>query len=490
MANPINSIFHSIVAGAQARAAEAQARTAIAMANIEAASASIAQAKAAQLLLAPSVDPVEERNLRLMEWQKDPFAAVLQFRQLYEADSLASVVISRVVENEVGQGQEMEANTGDTQLNADIEGLWYDWYDTAEASGLGWDEFCQLSKIHELVDGDIATVLLNDAEQFQLVTADQIRSSAAGGNGVITNNIGRPVAYSIQSGSECVQYPASAVVFLARRKLLRNSIGTRQVRGTSIFSANYDLFAKAAKWRNAEVNAAIAAAKIVFWMVRNNPQGYLQGQPQNPSTGMRQLDLSQADKGLVLEPGEELKSFQGTHPTNNFSEPFRLLLRELGAEVGLPLEMLICDFSQGNYSSTRAALIFVQRAFNQRQAAFGSRYLGKIARWRINRWVVAGKLPDTSAVYNVRFIGPRWPVLDPLKEALAEMLWRDLGCRTHSDWCLEQGVDPMEQIAKIEKYLNLCREKHIPLYHSTSSTPLEAAPNATTTAADQTISLQ
>ena len=210
----------------------------------------------------------------------------------------------------------------------------------------------------------------------------------------------------------------------------------------------------------------------MFVLTKNNPAGFQGGMPTNPTTGKKNLDLSGATTP-VLEVGEKLEPFQSTHPTNNYSEPFRLLIRQLGAETGIPLEMLLLDFSTGSFASVRTALIFTQRNFKQHQIAFINRFIMPIFRWRINRWVKERKLPNIPGIYNVNFTLPRWVVIDVLKERMAEQIGRNLGITTLKDWCNENGIDYEEQLDKIAMEKLEFRKRGIPQFSSNTSQALE-----------------
>jgi len=99
----------------------------------------------------------------------------------------------------------------------------------------------------------------------------------------------------------------------------------------------------------------------------------------------------------------------------NFSNSLLIFLRLLGLPLGLPLEVILLDWTKSNYSQSRAVLEQAYQTFLGWQQLLRQYFLDPVLRWKLAEWQIA--LPaDAWWEWNA----PTFPWLDQLKEAQAQ----------------------------------------------------------------------
>jgi capsid protein len=106
------------------------------------------------------------------------------------------------------------------------------------------------------------------------------------------------------------------------------------------------------------------------------------------------------------------------------------MLRYAAATVGVPVEVLVADYRQANFSVSRMAEMHAENAVRPWRNLFRERFLIPIYRWRLARLVADGRLPasDLEAALAVKWPAPPRQFIDPTKEvpALREMIEQNL----------------------------------------------------------------
>jgi lambda family phage portal protein len=131
---------------------------------------------------------------------------------------------------------------------------------------------------------------------------------------------------------------------------------------------------------------------------------------------------------LKLVPGEKA-SFLTPNRPNSALDPFmRFMLREISAGTGVSYESLSRDYSQGNYSSTRLALLDDRDIWRTLQQWFIRSFRIRLHLEWMQAAVLAGSIPEVDrqqyAIQPEKFTAaifrPRgWSWVDPTKEVAA-----------------------------------------------------------------------
>jgi lambda family phage portal protein len=316
-------------------------------------------------------------------------------------------LLDRSVENVIGHGMKLQAMTDDDGFNEAVETLWEDWWCGGKADIRGMSTGAQLESLWyrtHLCDGDLGIGLVDQGDNgafVQTITGEYIDTLTGGYDaktrtfeGIQFNQFGRPVAFNVLTEDPATlarsSKPVDARDFIFYPRLKH----TNQLRGEPAFATTFDLFDQTYGIIDASTIAVRIAACQAMIVKKGAAGTALTNLPTvTNSQGAAQKALT-IEPGMVhyLQPGEDIASFNPSQPQQNLPEFLRLLFRTVGIAVGLPLEILMLDFSQSNYSNARAALLQLQRACRPQQRLFCKRVMSRIYQWRVSKWVKDGEL--------------------------------------------------------------------------------------------------
>ena len=385
-------------------------------------------------------------------------------RQLDRNNIIASGMLDRAEDNIIGTGMRLQVRTPNTEFNERAEEMWRRWEPTADVQGLR--SFTDLERLilrAHLRDGDVGIVLVGDG-RLQPIEGDLIRTpdgrnrdrKATIIDGVEVNRFNRPVRYHIstringKASSDSVD--ANDFVFLPRLKRLN------QIRGEPAFSQVFPLFDQIDGYVEAAVIAARMAA--MFGLLIHTQSGAPGALPTRKDSGGTTRPELEMEPGMVhyLGMADEIEQIKPQQPTQSFPDFLAMLLRFCGVSIGLPLELVLMDFSRTNFSSAKGSLLQAYRHFRCVQNYMIDRFYTRIYRWRVSKWIKAGDLPDPGTDAKGRpiawqhvWVPAGWQWLDPVKEAQAIALKLDLGLTTRAIEATSLGFDFEELQAQIEK---------------------------------------
>jgi len=140
-----------------------------------------------------------------------------------------------------------------------------------------------------------------------------------------------------------------------------------------------------------------------------------------------------------LKPGEDVKNIKPEQPTSEFEPFIATLLRFVGLELGMPLELVLLDYSKTNYSSAKAALTQSMITFRMWQRLITRRFLDPVIDWKMDRFfadIGARRTPENS---QYLWVPPGWKWIDPPREAQAHIDAAAAGIETLQNIAAEQG---------------------------------------------------
>jgi lambda family phage portal protein len=155
--------------------------------------------------------------------------------------------------------------------------------------------------------------------------------------------------------------------------------------------------------------------------------------------GLRRADIEFVP-GMVLEgflPGEELKAFAGERPVTGFDPFIQAILRQIGAALEIPFEVLIKHFT-ASYSAARAALLEAWKFFRGRRA-----------------WLAAALCQPTyeqviaNAVLRGRLVLPGY-----MEDALMRAAWLGADWNGDSPGQINPNAEVEAAVARIEGRLS------------------------------------
>lgn len=383
-------------------------------------------------------------------------------RDLERNNAVACAMLDRCVENVIGHGFTLRPLTSDTGFNKDAKELWDDWLGGADLRGMA-----SAAELQRLVfrcmlrDGDagVAFVRKGSDAYLQTFTGDLIDTAYGGYNfaenildGIKFDQNGRPLEYHVLGiamdgqRSETI-ISARDFVFMARRR------SPNQTRGEPAFAQNFALFDQISGY----VEAAVVAARIAACqalLIKSNNAGKEFGtlvQSQNSNNQGQAFETMEPGMVRRLRPGEDVVTVNPAQPTQSFPDFITQLLRFAGITMGLPLELVMLDFSRTNYSSARASLLQAYRSFRTLQQQFADQFLARTYRWRLSKWVKDGTLAVPAAIedsfWDHTWQSPGWAWVDPQREIAGAMAEIDAGFNSRTAAMAERGRD-FEDVAK------------------------------------------
>ena len=441
-------------------------------------------------------------------------------RDLNRNDAHASAITATVVVNVIGTGLKPQSRPDVESLGVPVaaakqftkqaERAWKIWVRTADSQNrMSFEEIQALVQRQILENGEVFVLpLMIDKDPgrryrlaLEIIEADRCetpidqRSNPKIREGVELGERGEPIAYHIRKrhpgdimlGQAGVTGQQSWIRYPAFNKAGRPNVlhlyhvkRPGQTRGEPFFAPVLSAFKDLADFMEAEIVSARVAACFSAFVTKSDPAVSYEGLPTN-SAGQR---LDSIEPGMIqyLNNGESVEFGDPKRPSGTF-EPFVLaVLRSIGASLGLPLELVLKDFSRTNYSSARAAMIEARRFFKGYQAWIAQRLCQPCWEWVIEEAWLREEVPAVDLFGEQRedwlralWIAPGWGWVDPVKEVESSSSAIDAGLSTLADECAAQGRDWEEVLVQRQREQEKMRELGVTLPGAVKKQPATPA---------------
>lgn len=227
-----------------------------------------------------------------------------------------------------------------------------------------------------------------------------------------------------------------------------------QIRGVGYVLPALELFAILRRYTLATLTAAETAASIAAIL-----------ETQMPASGTaRQLDLLESfpivrGMAIAAPDGWRASQMKAEHPTSTFDVFERCILKQIGSTIDMPYILAVMDSSESTYSAARGdRLQFGDRIKIDREA-LERVVLDRLFRaWLDEAALVPGLIPDglpLRSTWNWTWSWPGQSLIDPLKEATAELIQLQARTKTFAEVCGARGQDwrrVFRQLAKEQRY--------------------------------------
>lgn len=398
-------------------------------------------------------------------------------RDLVRRNAWAQAALDAFVANAVGTGIKPQSLSDDEDFKADVQALWRDW--TEEADAAGQTDFYGLQALacRSMLEGGECLIRLRPRRvedglavplQLQLLESEHLpiylNTDLPSGNvvrsGIEFDALGRRVAYHLyrshpedgrlapmsgQGGMETVRVDAREVIHLYR--VLRPG----QIRGEPWLSRALVKLNELDQYDDAELVRKKTAAMFAGFVTRQNPEDNLMGEGAADSDG---IALAGLEPGTlqILEPGEDIKFSDPADVGGSYSEFLRTQFRAVAAAIGITYEQLTGDLTGVNYSSIRAGMLEFRRRCEMVQHGVLVHQMCRPvwAAW-MKQAVLAGALdapgfarggPARRRQYlQVKWIPQGWQWVDPEKEFKAMLLAIRAGLMSRSEAISANGYD-------------------------------------------------
>ena len=289
-------------------------------------------------------------------------------------------------------------------------------------------------------------------EADRVCNEDNVRDTKQLTAGVEKDDDGAPIRYHILE-----QHPGNKL-FLKNRKWkkipafgaksgLRNVLHIYKVdrpgqtRGVPDLAAVIEPLKQLGRYTEAEIDAAVIAAFFTVFITTEAGDAELSSmEPTDEVGGKTSDDDYKLGKGAILglSDGESIETANPGRPNANF-DPFAMaILRQIGAALGLPFEVLIKHY-QSSYSAARAALQDAWRYFVTERTWFASKFHQMVYEIFMYEAVSSGRInapgffqdPLIQKAYcGAEWVGPAKAVIDEVKEVKAASERINIGIST------------------------------------------------------------
>ena len=390
--------------------------------------------------------------------ERDRVRLIAQSRDFMRNNAIYKGMIERMCSYIAGNGFELQA-VGPKAAVTKVEKLWKDWFGSPEIRGLLSGAEVSKMIVRELFVAGDTLALKTNKSLIQLFEAEQIDGDKSYPNGIRKNKYGAPVMFHLcpwkASGIDKRNgkgVPAAEVLFLT------NPERPSAVRGVPACQASFAMLHRVNDICDSEAIAWQLLSRLAVSIERDGgPElGYTESKADpNKATADTEGDLATriTELGYALmfhaQPGEKITGIERNIPGKNFTESIRLFLRLLGLPIGCPLELILLDWTQSNYSQSRAVLEQAYENFVGWQKKMIDFFFAPLFQWRLAAWQSAG-LVSKNAKLEASWITPTFPWIDQLKEAQAQAAKIDRGFVTHRQVCKSLKTDRDEVIDQRE----------------------------------------
>jgi len=404
--------------------------------------------------------------------------------------SLFSGILDRALDNIFGADFDFVPTTGDKDLDKKVKKYIARRMEADLADATGERDFPSIAKADMRAVWTAGDNLLVKRPDGSLLAfeADQIESPSGGEIGtkrvvlgVELDDLNRHLAYYVKPrrsrgdtgivrlDEKAIRIPKEQVFFSAYRKRFH------QTRGVPFLAAALGNFDRMEDYLDYEQLAAIANSMQGFQITKNPTSVDMAGVVANDDA----TTSGTFDKLQKMEPlqifemalGEEVKMIGAMRPGSNFVPYMMICARIVGVGVGYPLELMMLDFSQTNYSSARASLGEAQKSFKGWQNSSRKQTCTPWYRWQISRGIATGELPAKPEVFNMRIQWPGCPYINPVDEAKGNEIQVNGRTKSLSECIRERGGEPEEVFAEIASDFQKLRELGVPINEGTAGKP-------------------
>lgn len=295
----------------------------------------------------------------------------------------------------------------------------------------------------QLVEADRVSNPDDGGDSPELVEGVRIVDSEAVGYHVRSTHPGDRLSSAIP---EWRYYPAYGVETGRRRAILVWNDKERpgQVRGVPFLAPILEPLKQLERFSGAELMAAVLSAMITVFIERTGDETDENGSPIGafaegallPGQAAPAVPQLALGNGAILDlaPGESANAFNPSRPNANFDPFFMAILKQIGAAIEIPLDVLLLQFNS-SYSAARAAMLEAWRMFMGRRWMLTTQFCQPVYGLVVDELVASGRvrLPGYAdparrhAWTRALWMGPARGSMDEEKEARAAKTRIEIG---------------------------------------------------------------
>ncbi len=384
-------------------------------------------------------------------------------RHMVQNDSLPGQCLKRLADNVIQNGFRLAMDTGDLNLNSDIEAMYTEWsnnpkmcdfYGESNVGDLTWMSFLQTAQ-----DGEVYFLFLDDG-RMQIVECDRCVGPDPFQGGVIVDGDARVTGYRFAKNIPLAPFASDKQ---AEVYDVFDKNGNRQVSHLYCPDRNsqhrgyawlHPVMIKAGMLDDLEfciVVKAQSASTISAVAERTDKTagpiakalGYQNTNGSGPNGVETHTEL-RASSIVDLPYGRKLAGFSPVVPNSEHFMHVEHIIREIGAALNMPLEMVLLDSSLSNFSGYRGAMDNARMSYRRLQRTWDSKLLTPMMRWKLQAWLprlgmVARAKALTGNLFKHKWIAPSWRYIQPVEEAHGAAIELENNTASPSEIVARQG---------------------------------------------------
>lgn len=412
---------------------------------------------------------------------------VQRSRTLYQTAPMATSAIKTTRTNVVGGGLTLKPNLDYKYLNMseeqatkwkdNVKRHWDYFCESSECDIMGLDNFYELQQlafINQLMSGDcfvlLPSIKTNNLYnlKIQLIEADMVDSPFSMNKNInkgveIKDN--RVVAYHIAENSNYNTTYKRIPVYgekTGEKQVLhlmnRERVG--QTRGVPILAPVIESLKQLERYTHAELVAAVVSGVFAVFIKTNSVDGET-GEDDYDSDDEYERELSLGNGTIsYLDKDQDITVANPGRPNQNFDGFVNSIVRQIGASLEIPSELLMKHFD-ASYSASRGALLEAWKMFKMHRKWFTNDFCQPIYEKWLSEAVAKGHVDApgffTDPIIKKAYCKAEWygdsnGQLDPLKEVRASVERVKSGLSSYTKEAQElTGTDFNDNIDSLKK---------------------------------------
>jgi len=385
--------------------------------------------------------------------EREYYEAIEKARDMDRNDALIGQIMDRACNNIVQDGFSIDFKTGDKKLDAELKARWIEETATPDmldiAEEMNFHDMEWLACRSMFLDGDCGLAALETENKLQFIEAHQIRHDSPDQDNIVLGveldqHRKREAFYVSEDSIDPMDTTPTEPVKMPAR----NSGNVRQffhvydpkrstlTRGVTKLAPVFDLagmledvnFAKLVQQQIVSCFAILRTQQMGSVTPSLGGEGYGSESTSTTTSGQsRQLDNVAPGMEIVGMPGETLEGFSPNVPNAEYFEQVRLLMQLIGANLGLPLVLVLMDGSETNFSGWRGAVDEARKGFKYHQRNMVKRLHDPFHCWKIYQWMQTDPAIRRAAnrpkinIKGHKFNPPQWPYIEPIRDAQGDL---------------------------------------------------------------------
>ena len=390
-----------------------------------------------------------------LHYEYDRERLINQSREFTRDNAIYKGIIERMAAYIVGSGFKLEIISKSKTLGNAIESNWNDYWKYPEVRGIISGPRVEKMVAREILTAGDTGCLKIKGGSIQLVEAEQIKGPNSLTDGIKKTEYGKPIAYYVSPYAKGGRDNTRKAKAYSPKNFIFVTDPDRPsaIRSVPPCQASFPMLHRINDVCDSEAIAWQMLAKIAVSITRENGPGQGYADSETDTSDSDAYRIQELENAMIFHGGigDEIKAVSHDLPGKDFPASLMMFLRMLGLPLGLPLEIILLDWTKSNYSQSRAVLEQAFQNFQSWQMLIEQSFLNPILDWKIREWASARLLPNNRN-YQISWIKPKFPWIDQLKEAQAQALKLDRGFDTLSGVAksLQTDRDKLLQVRESE----------------------------------------